>query len=79
MVWKKKDLVFEIVKFRVQTITITLWSLHIYIGSKELFHAVTYRWEYINNANSNNFTLPEFEKLKSCIYRVEPTNAGMRL
>ena len=44
-----------------------------------MIQLVTYEWEYFNIVNSSNFLLPELEKMKSCIYRVETTNTEMDL
>ena len=42
-------------------------------------HIITCERKYINIVNSWNFLLPEFEEMKSCIYRVETANNGMGL
>ena len=59
-------------------ITNTFYNLHNYIQGYKILHAVTHKWEYIDIMNSSNFTKSEVERMKSCKYRVETGNAGMR-
>ena len=42
-------------------------------------HVNTYKRQYINIVNSCNFFLLKFEEIKSCIYCIKATNAGMEL
>ena len=56
-----------------------MYNLHIYNKKIGKLHVITYEWEYINIVNSCDFFLLEFEDMKSCIYRVEPANAGMAI
>ena len=56
-----------------------LHNLHIYIREIERLHVITYKGNYINIVNSCNFFLSEFEEMKSCINRVETSNAGLGL
>ena len=56
-----------------------MYNLHIYVMKTENLHVITYERRYINIVNSCNFFLSEFEEIKSCIYRVETTNAEIGL
>ena len=79
MLSEKIEEKFKIGNQRVQTTTNTLYNLYIYIEKNEILNVVTYKWKYINIVNSSKFFLSELEEMKSCIYRVETANAGMRL
>ena len=54
-------------------------NLHILIRESGKILVITFEWKYINIVNSCNFFLSDFEKMKSCIYRVETANARMGL
>ena len=55
----------------------TLYNLHNYTKETKHLHVITYEGKYFNIVKSYNFLLWEIEEMKSCIYRVEPSNAVM--
>ena len=57
----------------------TLYNLHNYTKATKNLHVITYEGKYFNIVNSYNFLLWEIEEMKSCIYRVESSNAVMWL
>ena len=46
---------------------------------KERLHVYTYKRKYIDIVNSSILFLLDPEEMKSCLYRVETRNAGIRL
>ena len=50
-----------------------------YIGGFKILQVVIYKLKYIDIKNSSEFFLSEPDEMKSCIFCVDTTNAGMRL
>ena len=57
----------------------SLYNLHVYFEEIEILHVITYKGKYVKFMNSVKFFLSEQGEMKSCIYRVETANAGMRM